>query len=88
VAFADTHPGLVDSFGLLNGSITYEAENWEVSLWGKNLTGTDYFQHSLDVGTSYGALPNDPTPVPLAGLWTYGTIAAPTTYGIDVQLKF
>jgi len=88
VTFADPHPGLVKSFGLLDASVSYDAESWRVSLWGKNLTDEDYFQHSLDVGTSFGALPNDPTPVPIAGLWTYGTIAAPRTYGIDVQIKF
>lgn len=79
--------GLVEAYGLLDASISYEAENWSLSLWGKNLTEEDYFLHVLDVGTNYAAGPNN-TPVPVAGLWTFGTISPPRTYGVEFRFKF
>jgi iron complex outermembrane receptor protein len=79
--------GLVDAFGLLDASISYETESWSVSLWGKNLTDEDYFTHVLDAGTNYGSGPNN-APVPIAGLWTFGTINPPRTYGVEFRFKF
>ncbi len=79
--------GLVDAFGLLDASISYETDAWSVSLWGKNLTDEAYFTHVLDVGTNYNAGPNN-TPVPVAGLWTFGTINPPRTYGVEFRFKF
>jgi iron complex outermembrane recepter protein len=79
--------GLVKAYGLLDASVSYETENWSVSLWGKNLTDEDYFVHVLDVGTNYAAGPNS-TPVPVPGLWTFGTINAPRTYGVEFRFKF
>lgn len=79
--------GKVDAFGLLDASITYDARTWSVSLWGKNLTDEDYFLHVLDVGTNYASGPNN-SPVVVPGLWTFGTINPPRTYGIELQYKF
>ncbi|MDR7101677.1 TonB-dependent receptor [Croceicoccus sp. BE223] len=82
------NPGLIDSYGLLNGSVSYKAENFKVSVFGRNLTGTDYFQHVLDVGTTFGVEPGSTMPVPTGALWTFGTINAPTTYGAEVTFEF
>ncbi len=79
--------GLVESYGLLDASISYETEKWSLSLWGKNLTEEDYFMHVLDVGTNYAAGPNN-APIPVAGLWTFGTINPPRTYGLEFRFKF
>ncbi|MEZ5459725.1 MAG: TonB-dependent receptor [Steroidobacteraceae bacterium] len=79
--------GRVDAFGMLDASISYETESWSVSLWGKNLTEEDYFLHVLDVGTNYNAGANN-APVPVAGLWTFGTINPPRTYGVEFRFKF
>ena len=83
-----SNPGLIDSFGLLNGSVSYKAENFKVSVFGRNLTGADYFQHVLDVGTTFGANPGSTDPVPTFALWTFGTINAPTTYGVELTIEF
>ena len=82
------NPGLIDSYGLLNGSISYKAENFKVSVFGRNLTGTDYFQHVLDVGTTFGVRPGSTRPVPTSALWSFGTINAPTTYGAELTIEF
>ena len=82
------NPGLVDSFGLLNGSVSYKAENFKISVFGRNLTGTDYFQHVLDVGTTFGVQPGSTDPIPTFALWSFGTINAPTTYGAEVTIEF
>ncbi|NLR41612.1 TonB-dependent receptor [Novosphingobium sp. ERN07] len=82
------NPLLVKPFAMVDASITYETGPFRFSLFGKNLTNRNYFTHVLDVGTGYGATPTNPTPVPIPGLWTYGTIAAPRTFGIEAQVKF
>ncbi|MFN2100000.1 TonB-dependent receptor [Altererythrobacter sp. MF3-039] len=82
------NPGLIDSFGLLNASVSYKADNFKVSVFGRNLTGADYFQHVLDVGTTFGVQPGSTTPVPTFALWSFGTINAPTTYGAEVTIEF
>ncbi len=88
VTYANPNPGFIKSHGVLNASIDYELERMKISVFGKNITNTDYFQHVLDVGTSFGATPTDSTPVAQPGLWTFGTINAPATYGVELQLKF
>ncbi|RKS86293.1 TonB-dependent receptor [Sphingosinicella microcystinivorans] len=85
---ANPNNGLVKSFALLDASISYDADNWRLSFFGKNLTNHDYFSHVLDVGTSYGATPTNSTPVPQPGLFTYGSIAPPRTWGIEALFKF
>lgn len=38
-------------YALLNGSVAYRVtENWGVELWGKNITGTKYFQQKISTG--------------------------------------
>jgi iron complex outermembrane receptor protein len=84
-----TEPGKVDAYGLLDASISYETPSWRVSLWGKNLTQENYFVHVLDVGTLYASTPGPSTAaIPLPGLWTFGTMSAPRTYGVEFQFKF
>ena len=87
VTAASPNPGFIDGFGLLNASASYKTEHYKVSIFGRNLTGADYFQHVLDVGTTYAAGAGG-APVPNAGLWTFGTINAPTTYGVEFAINF
>jgi iron complex outermembrane receptor protein len=84
---AAQEPSKVEAFGTLDASITYDAERWAVSLWGKNLTDEDWFLHMLDVGTSYVGGPGG-QPIPVPGLWTFGTISPPRTYGVEMRFKF
>ncbi len=79
--------GLVKAYGLLDASVSYEADSWSLSLWGKNLTDEDYFVHVLDVGTNYNAGAGG-APVPISGLWTFGTMSPPRTYGVEFRYKF
>ncbi|GGB92927.1 TonB-dependent receptor [Novosphingobium endophyticum] len=38
-------------YALLNGSVAYwVTENWGVEIWGKNITGTKYFQQKISTG--------------------------------------
>lgn len=85
---ANPNNGFVDGFALVDAAISYDAKDWRLSLFGKNLTNHDYFTHVLDVGTGYGATPTNNAPVALPALWTYGTIAAPRTWGVEFQVKF
>ncbi|PNU04008.1 TonB-dependent receptor [Novosphingobium guangzhouense] len=52
-------------FALLNGSVAYWLnENWGVEIWGKNLTGTKYYEQKISTGL--GATTNRAAPT------TYG----------------
>lgn len=88
VTINDPNPGIVPAFGLLNGSIGFKTEQFRVSAFGRNILNKDYFLHVLDVGTTFGRTSGSPAPVPTFGLWTFGTINAPATYGIEVQFRF
>jgi len=40
--FSDSHDEKSDSYELLNASLTYSQDEWNVSLWARNLTDEDY----------------------------------------------
>lgn len=82
------NPGFVESHGKLDLAVTYERDNWKISAFGKNVTGVDRFTHVLDVATGLGGVPGDTTPIPTGGLWTYGTIAPPATWGVELGISF
>jgi outer membrane receptor protein involved in Fe transport len=64
---------------LLNASITYTAENWQVKLWGRNLTDKNYANRGF-------YFPNDPrdgyTPK------QYTLLAEPRVFGITLDYQF
>jgi iron complex outermembrane receptor protein len=83
------NPSQVDSFGLLDASINWEAEHFTVSLFGKNLTDETYLMSFLDVGGNVvAASATDTTPVYAPGSWSFGTPNRPRYFGVEVQLKF
>jgi iron complex outermembrane recepter protein len=88
VTFGPENPGLVRGYGLLDLSISYDTDRFRVSVFGKNVTDENYFMHVLDVGTGFGATPGNSAPVALPGLWTFGSINPPATFGVELQVKF
>lgn len=69
----DLDPNLVnDSVNLVNLRVTLsdEARNWEIAIWGRNLLDEEYYAFGLDIPTLGG----------------YGGVVAPqTTYGISLR---
>ena len=81
--------GLQEAYGLLDASLNYETDKWRLSLFAKNLTNEDYFLHVLDVASNYSAASaTDSTPVYVPGLWTFGSINPPRTWGVELDVKF
>ena len=66
---------LVDDYWLLNARIVIEStqSDWRVSLWGKNITGTEYVTYLNDL--------------PAFG-WLLRGYGAPTTYGVTFEMEF
>jgi iron complex outermembrane receptor protein len=60
------------SYGLLDGQVSWSlpGDNWRVAIWGKNLTGAEYYLYEAEEGTLDG-YPAGP--------------AAPRTYGITLS---
>lgn len=48
--FSDTHDLQSDAYELFNASLTYQADNWQVRLWGRNLGDEDYFVRGFFFG--------------------------------------
>jgi iron complex outermembrane receptor protein len=64
-----------DSYGLLNAKLSYEANNFSVGLWGRNLTEQEYDALILDTtGTAIGL--------------ATGFAGDPRTYGVSLGYKF
>jgi len=80
--YADTindQPGThIDSFGILNSSLTYKYNSWNVAVFGNNLTDEGAFTHTYAVG-----------PTPEGGsLWKFANPRTPRTYGMKVTYRF
>ncbi len=87
--FGGNNPACNDAFGILDASISFESDNWRISLYGKNLTDEIYSLYFLDVAAAYNATSaTDSTPVYSPGLWSQGTVNRPRNFGVEVQLKF
>ena len=52
--FSDRHAVRSDDHTLINASLSYQAESWGLTLWGRNLTDEDYFVRA------FGSFGNDP----------------------------
>lgn len=76
--FGYYHDGRIDSYELVNASLTYTTPQLEVRLWGRNLTDEDYAVHGLYFG-------NDPRNgwVP-ESYYQYGE---PLVFGLSVSYQ-
>ena len=65
----------MDPFGLLNARLSFETENITLSVWGKNIGDTSYWQdyNSATFSGAFGDI---------------GFLARGRTYGVDVQYNF
>ena len=63
-----------DDRNLVNTKLGWRNDNWNVSIWGKNLTDDDYASQTA-------------TPNPLWGTEAY-FLAAPRTYGATLRYDF
>ncbi|NHO66426.1 TonB-dependent receptor [Aestuariicella hydrocarbonica] len=52
--FSDNHDEQSDAYELWNANITYDAKDWQLALWGRNLTDEDYQVRG------FGGFGNDP----------------------------
>jgi outer membrane receptor protein involved in Fe transport len=77
--FSDSHAERSSSYELLNASLTYSAEAWEVSFWGCNLADEDYFVRGFFFG-------NDPRDGYTARGFTQ--LGAPRQFGVSAVASF
>lgn len=90
ISYWNNNPALVDAYGILNASMTYETDNMSISFFGKNLTDDRYFTHVLEI-VNYGSDANgaavlaDPNTAPFL---TFGTISPSRTFGLRMKVDF
>lgn len=72
-------PGFEKAYGLLDGTISLTKDDWKFTLWGKNLTKTEYFSFGQSItqtpGTNQGGV-------------LVARIGTPRTWGVTVSREF
>jgi iron complex outermembrane receptor protein len=63
-----------NAFTLFNGNISYDINDWQFVLWGKNLTDKEYSQILFDMGAAFGLVQD------LRG--------EERRYGVDIRYRF
>lgn len=77
--YSMSHNAQSDAYELVNLSVGYQSENWEVTLWGRNLTDEDYGVRGFFFG-------NDPRDGYEAK--TYTQFGEPARYGATFNYNF
>ena len=77
--FSDGHAEQSPSYALVGSALRYSRENWELSLWGRNLGDKDYFVRGF-------SFPNDPRDGYTATRWTQ--LGAPRQLGMTAKISF
>ncbi|WP_076417925.1 TonB-dependent receptor [Colwellia sp. UCD-KL20] len=77
--FSDSHDKESHSYELLNASITYSQDEWDVSLWARNITDEEYQVRGFE-------FPNDPRD----GYTTsgYTQLGEPAVFGVTFNYNF
>ncbi|WP_057829882.1 TonB-dependent receptor [Colwellia sp. TT2012] len=77
--FSDSHDEKSESVALLNASISYLQENWQLKIWGRNLTNKDYANRGFYFG-------NDPRDGYTAKQYTQ--LSEPLVFGASLDYQF
>ena len=74
----------IPSYGILDASISYELDNWQLSLFGRNLTDEDTWTHSYVVNPIRPTA-TDPAP---GTLWRFAQRRPPREFGVELLYRF
>jgi len=55
--FSNSHNEKSNAYELVNARLTYQGDNWDLSLWGRNLTDEDYYIRGFYFSNQYGNNP-------------------------------
>lgn len=77
--FSDSHDEQSESVTLLNASVAYLGDDYEIKIWGRNLTDTDYANRGFYFG-------NDPRDGYTAKQYTQ--LSEPVVFGVTLNYQF
>jgi len=81
--FSNSHDAKSPAYELLNARLTYSADNWQVALWGRNLTDEDYETRGFYFSNQFGNNPaNGYAPE------TYTQLGEPRVAGVSGTYTF
>jgi iron complex outermembrane receptor protein len=81
--FSNSHNEKSSDYELINARLTYFASNWDVSLWGRNLTDQDYQTRGFYFSNAFGNNPaNGYAPE------TYSQLGEPRVVGVSANYTF
>jgi outer membrane receptor protein involved in Fe transport len=78
--FSDRHDARSDAYGLLHLRLAWQAQRWELALWGRNLLDEDYFTRG------FGSFGNDPRKGYVVE--EYRQFGDPRQLGASIELRF
>jgi len=78
--FSDRHDARSGSYGLLHLRLAWQAERWELAVWGRNLLDEDYFTRG------FGSFGNDPRKG--YAVEEYRQFGDPRQLGASLELRF
>lgn len=79
--YSNDHEYTSDAYELINARLTYQGDQWQVGLWGRNLTDEQYTVRG------FGTFPNDPRTF-YAENELYVQYGEPRILGLSVQYQF
>lgn len=81
--FSNSHNEKSSAYELFNARLTYQGNNWQASLWGRNLTDKDYYTRGFYFSNQFGNNPaNDYAPE------AYYQLGEPRVAGISASYTF
>jgi iron complex outermembrane receptor protein len=81
--FSNSHNEKSSDYELINARLTYFASNWDVALWGRNLTDQDYQTRGFYFSNAFGNNPaNGYAPE------TYSQLGEPRVVGVSANYTF
>lgn len=79
--YSNDHEYKTDAYELINARLVYQANQWQIGLWGQNLTDEQY------TGRGFGTFPNDPRKL-YAENELYVQYGEPRILGVNFEYKF
>jgi outer membrane receptor protein involved in Fe transport len=81
--FSNSHNEKSAAFELFNARLTYHAANWDIALWGRNLTDKEYYTRGFYFSNQFGNNPDNGYAPEV-----YHQFAEPRIFGVSANYNF
>lgn len=82
--YSDSHNFKSESYNIVNARLAYQRDNYEIAIYGKNITDEEYGARGFD----FGNWDPDPRPGPKNGEKQFQQLGSPAVFGIATKVNF